>query len=146
MHLVHLALMSHLALESASGTFGADGASGKSGAETRIWYIWHLKVHLVHLLLGGFKSRRWMLHHVHHTDSVASRALHQVIMDVTSDRGLRPMRIKSNRVTWFLYAKSHFASILHMQCRWISDLSLGFYTVIWGKSREDLTRTVAGSE
>ncbi|KAG2325228.1 hypothetical protein Bca52824_007956 [Brassica carinata] len=25
-------------------------------------------------------------------------------------------------------------------------LSLGFYTVIWGKSREDLTRTVAGSE
>ncbi|KAF3581909.1 hypothetical protein DY000_02032053 [Brassica cretica] len=35
--------------------------------------------------------RRWMLHHVHHTDSVASRALHQVIMDVTSDRGLRLM-------------------------------------------------------
>ncbi|WZZ29329.1 hypothetical protein YC2023_012730 [Brassica napus] len=34
---------------------------------------------------------RWMLHHVHHTDSVASRALHQVIMDVTSDRGLKPM-------------------------------------------------------
>ncbi|KAF3486121.1 hypothetical protein F2Q69_00052662 [Brassica cretica] len=32
--------------------------------------------------------KRWMLHHVHHTDSVASRALHQVIMDVTSDRGL----------------------------------------------------------
>ena len=32
-----------------------------------------------------------MLHHVHHTDSVASRALHQVIMDVTSERGLKPM-------------------------------------------------------
>ncbi|KAL0668857.1 hypothetical protein Bca4012_031561 [Brassica carinata] len=63
--------MAQRALESASGTFGADSASGTSGAETCIW--------------------RWMLHYVHHTDSVASRALHQVIMDVTSDRGLRPM-------------------------------------------------------
>ena len=56
-HLVHLALIAHLALESASCTSGADGASCTSGAEKRIWYIWHLKVHLVHLLLGGFKSR-----------------------------------------------------------------------------------------
>ena len=45
------------------------------------WYALNLDV----------TSRRWMLHHVHHTDSVASRALHQVIMDVTSDRGLKPM-------------------------------------------------------
>ncbi|KAF3570301.1 hypothetical protein F2Q69_00063574 [Brassica cretica] len=66
-HLVHLTLMAHLAQRNASGTSGADGASGTSGAEKHIW--------------------RWMLHH--HTDSVASRALHQVIMDVTSDRGLR---------------------------------------------------------
>ncbi|CAG7909554.1 unnamed protein product [Brassica rapa] len=36
-----------------------------------------------------------MLHHVYHTDSVVSRALHQVIMDVTSDRGFRPMSLYS---------------------------------------------------
>ncbi|KAF2590037.1 hypothetical protein F2Q70_00038228 [Brassica cretica] len=37
-----------------------------------------------------------MLHHVHHTDSVASRALHQVIMDVTSDRRIRHMRHRAH--------------------------------------------------
>uniref|UniRef100_A0A0D3DP49 tryptophan synthase n=1 Tax=Brassica oleracea var. oleracea TaxID=109376 RepID=A0A0D3DP49_BRAOL len=41
--------MAHLALESASCTSGADGASCTSGAEKRIWYIWHLKVHLAEL-------------------------------------------------------------------------------------------------
>ncbi|KAF3576796.1 hypothetical protein DY000_02033757 [Brassica cretica] len=51
--MVHLALMAHLALESASDTFGADGASGTSGAETRIWYIWRRDTHLVHLALEG---------------------------------------------------------------------------------------------
>ncbi|KAL0877007.1 hypothetical protein Bca101_026712 [Brassica carinata] len=63
--------MAHLTLESASRTSGASDTSGAYGAFVA--------------------SRRWMLYHIHYTDSVASRALHQVIMDVTTDRGLRPM-------------------------------------------------------